>query len=80
MTDKEIKELAYVPILEAWKIIHMTQHLKPDDDKKWKEFVDAHTDFCNKYDHATKGSYGYYLGMAIMAAADDIAKANREGE
>lgn len=76
MTDAEIKEIAFTPMNDAWKVIRMTQNLKPDDDKKWREFREAHTDFCKKYDHNVQGSYGYYLGMAIMAVVDDIAKEN----
>lgn len=76
MTNEEIKRLAYEPIAEAWKIIRLTQNLKPDDDMGWAEFRDKHTEFCKKYDHDVKGSYGYYLGMAIMAVVDDIAKEN----
>ena len=76
MTDQEIKDMAYTPILEAWKVIHMTQHLKPDDDEKWREYREAHTEFCKKYDGGKETTYGYYLGMAIMAIVDDIAKEN----
>jgi hypothetical protein len=79
MTDQELKERAYNPILEAWKIIKLTQNLTQDDTEKWREFVQAHDDFCKKHDYSVKGSYGYYLGMAIMAIVDDIAKENMEG-
>lgn len=77
MTDERIKEIAYKPILEAWKVIHMTQDLKPDDDEKWHEYVEAHTEFCNNHDFGKENTYGYYLGMAIMAIVDEIAKENR---
>lgn len=77
MTDEKIKEIAYQPILDAWKVIHMTQHLKPDDDEGWKNYVEAHNEFCKKHDHDRESSYGYYLGMAIMAIVDEIAKENR---
>lgn len=74
MTDKEIKDLAYAPILEAWQVIHMTQNLAQDDDKGWKEYEKAHDAFCRKYEN----DYGHYLGMAIMAVVDDISKLNKE--
>ena len=80
MTDQEIKEIAFTPMNEAWKVIRLTQNLKPDDDKKWKEYRDAHDAFCKKYDYNVHGSYGYYLGMAIMAIVDDIAKENAAEE
>ena len=76
MTDQEIRKVAYEPILESWKIIKMTQNLKSDDTEQWHKFVQAHENFCKKYDYGVKGSYGYYLGMAIMAVVDDIAKEN----
>lgn len=76
MQDQDFKKMAYEPITEAWKIIHMTQHLGPDDTEKWEEFVKAHDDFCEKYDYGSNKSYGYYLGMAIMAVVDEIAKEN----
>lgn len=74
MTDEEIKKIAYEPLGEAWKVIHMTQHLKPNDDTGWKEYEKAYDEFCKKY--GSEG-YGYHLGMAILSAVDEIAKGNR---
>ena len=77
MTDEKIKALAYTPLLDAWKVIHMTQHLKQNDAEEWNAYKEAHDNFCKKYGDE-KYTFAWYLGMAIMAVVDDIAKLNRE--
>jgi trehalose-6-phosphate synthase len=77
MTNERIKQIAYEPILDAWKVIHMTQNLTQNDEDGWRAYVDAHTAFCRKYNPNAGHGYGYYLAMAIMAIVDEIAKENK---
>ena len=74
MTDEQIKKVAYEPIAEAWKVIRLTQNLEQEDMEGWRKYEKAQDAFCKKY----PGKYGHYLGMAIMAVVDDIAKQNKE--
>lgn len=78
MTDEEIKKIAYEPITDAWKVIHLAQHLMPNDDKGWTEYINAFDEFCKKYGYSKGDNYGHYLGLAIMAAAEKIARENEK--
>ena len=79
MKDERLKELAYIPILEAWKVIHMVQNLDPaGDDEGWRRYCEEHEKFCRIYNPEGKtNTYGYHLGMAIIEIVDTIKDENR---
>lgn len=73
MTDERIKEIAYKPITEAWKIIHLTQNLKADDTEGWNKYIQQVNKFHEKYSNT---AYGSSLETAIYEIVGVISKEN----
>ncbi len=77
MTDERIKELAFTPFTEAWRVIHIVQNLGPDDTEGWEVYIKALDEYHAKY---SSEPYGSALESAIIEIVDIIAKENKEDQ
>lgn len=77
MTDERIKELAFTPFTEAWRVIHSTQNLGAGDTKGWEKYIRDLDEYHEKY---SSTPYGSALESAIIEIVDIIAKENKEGQ